>query len=110
MTTPKPLPRLTGHISQLQVESFTLQINLYSDSRRAVRDKLGIDRETGAVRLSPLQWARMLRYLSTGQSVVDFYVSEFIPEKGAPLKLVDVIGRDGDKAYWTVSGEVRICP
>ena len=110
MNNTNPLPRLSGHITDLHVDPFTLWIKLDKKSRAYVKKEFDNDHETGTIRLSSPEWARMLRYLSTGQSAVKFDLVDFIPGEAAPLKVEDVVGRDGDRLYWTVSGEVEICP
>ena len=110
MSTPNPSIRLSGQIVELHVQSSTLRIKLFEGSRLYVKKELERDDDIGTVSLSARRWAQMLRYLSTGQSMVTFSLSRFNRQGVAPLLLENVFGRDADRPYWTVSGEVAICP
>ena len=105
-----PSPRLFGHIIELQVQSFTLRIKLLGGSRAYVKEHLETEHEIGIVSLSAPDWTRMLRYLSTGENFVTFEMSPSNRPGAAPLELENVVGKDGNRPYWTVSGEVDICP
>ena len=41
--------------------------------------------------------------------MVNFYLPKLKPQGAAPLVLENVVGRDAERPYWTVSGEVEIC-
>ena len=110
MSTSNPLPKLSGHITHLHIDTFTLWVEVDMKSKAYVKKRFAGDNGTGTIQLCPSEWAQMLRYLSTGQSAVDFDLVDVLHEKAAPLKMKNVVGRDAGRPYWTVSGEVEICP